>query len=110
MSITAGEVAGWVSLALAMGLVILSSRRLKRTGGREWKYHAIYLAVAAILSFVLPLSVKQAVFSTAGVVVAGNIFPVIESLRALCTPSTADDMEWLQYWVEAGCIYVSKSL
>ena len=106
MAISAGAVAAWIALAMAAGLVVLSSRRFKRTGGRNWKFHAIFAAVVAALSYLLPLSVKQAVFSTAGVVVAGTIFPVMESLRALCTPSTVDDMEWLQYWVEAGAVYV----
>ena len=106
MEITAGAVASWISLGMAAGFVILSSRRLKRTGGRDWKFHLIYLVLAGLLSYLLPLNVKQEVFSTAGVVVAGTIFPIMESMRAICTPATSDDTEWLQYWVEAGAVYV----
>ena len=107
MGISAAAVASWVAIALAAGLVGLATQNFRRTKGRIWKFHAIYALVVAVLVLVLPLSVKQVVFSSAGVAVAGMIFPVYQSLRALCTPATADDMEWLQYWCAQGGLYVS---
>jgi TB2/DP1, HVA22 family len=104
MEISAAAVASIIALALACVLVILATWRFRRTKGLVWKFHAIYFAIVAALVLITPLSVKQVAFSTAGVVVAGTIFPLYESLRALCTPSTADDMEWLQYWTAAGVI------
>ena len=104
---TVAAVAAWVAIALAAGLVVLATQNFRRTQGRNWKFHAIYAVVVAVLVLVLPLSVKQVVFSAAGVAVAGMIFPVYQSLRALVTPATVDDMEWLQYWCAQGGIYVS---
>lgn len=103
---TVAAVAAWVAMILAAGLVILATQNFRRTQGRNWKFHAIYVTVVAALVLVLPLSVKHVVFSAAGVAVAGMIFPVYQSLRALVTPATVDDMEWLQYWCAQGGLYV----
>lgn len=104
MEISPAAIVSIIALALAFALVVLATWRFRRTQGRIWKFHAIYLALVAVLVLVTPLSVKQVAFSTMGVVVAGTIFPLYESLRALCTPSSADDMEWLQYWTAAGTV------
>jgi len=105
-SSTSAVVASWVAVALATVLVALAVMKFKRTKGRLWKFHAAYAAVVALLVFLLPHQIKEDIFSVPGVVVAGMIFPVYQSLRALVTPSTVDDMEWLQYWVAASGIYV----
>ena len=104
MEISAAAVTSIIALALASALVVLATWRFRRTNGRNWQFHAIYAAIVTVLVLVTPLAVKQVAFSAVGVVVAGTIFPLYESLRALCTPSTCDDMEWLQYWTAAGAI------
>jgi len=102
------SIAAWIAVAIAAVLVVLATQNFRRTKGRNWKFHLIYLAVVVVLWLVLPLEVKRYVFSSAGIAVAGMIFPVYNSLRALCTPATVDDMEWLQYWCAMGGIYVRK--
>jgi TB2/DP1, HVA22 family len=104
MEISPEAIASIIALALTFALVILATWRFRRTKGRLWKFHVIYIVSVTLLVGITPLSIKQVVFSTTGVVVAGTIFPFYESLRALCTPSTADDMEWLQYWTAAGTV------
>ena len=104
---TVAAVAAWVAMVLAAVLVILATQNFRRTKGRQWKFHFIYVIVVAVLVLLVPNSVKTVIFSAAGVAVAGMIFPVYQSLRALVSPATVDDMEWLQYWCAQGGIYVS---
>ncbi|CAB9506424.1 receptor accessory protein [Seminavis robusta] len=102
---TAAIVTSVIGLVLVAVFVVLATFKFRRTQGRLWKFHAMFTAVVAVLVLLTPLSVKHVVFSSAGVVVAGTIFPFYMSLKALCTPSTADDMEWLTYWTCSGAVF-----
>lgn len=104
-SSTPALVLTWVGIALAAVFVVLATQKFRRTQGRQWKFHAIYGAVVAAVVLLCPEDVKTVLFSPLGVVTAGVVFPVYQSLEALCTPATTDDMEWLQYWSASGAVF-----
>ncbi len=93
---------GLASVTLALvGIFVYSQRYPTRTRGKNLKNHAIFAATAA-LSFLLPMGVKQELFNSLTVVVAGTVYPIYESLRAICTIETIDDTLWLSYWIIHG--------
>ena len=78
-----------------------------RLGGlANWKVHAIYWTVAALMIALLPVSVGQYVFSDLTQTAVGVALPIYESLRAVCTPEETDDKMWLQYWMLGGVIFM----
>mmetsp|Transcript_42204 Transcript_42204/g.132157 ORF Transcript_42204/g.132157 Transcript_42204/m.132157 type:complete len:81 (+) Transcript_42204:398-640(+) len=58
-----------------------------------------YVLLALVLLNVIPEDLQNYLFTPAGVVVVGTIFPIIESIRAVCTFGTDDDTIWLTYWL-----------
>uniref|UniRef100_A0A7S2XRQ7 Uncharacterized protein n=1 Tax=Attheya septentrionalis TaxID=420275 RepID=A0A7S2XRQ7_9STRA len=65
-------------------------------------WHVIFVAAAMILIYILPISITKSMFSRNGVVVVGTIFPIYESIHAVCTAFDGDDKTWLQYWIVQG--------
>ena len=104
-SSTPAMIITWIGLALAAVFVIMATQKFRRTKGKILKYHGIFALVVVLMVLLCPRDVKVVVFSPLGVVIAGSVFPIYESLRAICSPSTADDMEWLQYWTASGAVY-----
>ncbi len=96
-------------LTLVLCLIFIFSHRYPtRTRGKELKNHAIFAATAA-LTFLLPIGAKQDLFNNLTVVVAGTIYPVYESLRAVCTIGSKDDTSWLSYWIIHGITAICTS-
>ena len=67
--------------------------------GKNWKWHAVYWAIAVPIIFFVPQNLTRYVFSNLTMTVVGFAVPVYESIRAVCTPEEEDDKAWLQYWM-----------
>lgn len=96
---------GWiieiVTLVLLSGPSLyfaINYEKFPRTKGTNLKFH-LYFLVFCVALFFLPASVKDDVFSPFGVMIAGILFPVYASIRAVATPQEIDDKIWLQYWL-----------
>lgn len=74
--------------------------------GDNWKWHAAYWVVAAVVIAAVPMSISQYVFSDLTHTAVGVALPIYESLRAVCTPEETDDKMWLQYWMLGGVIFM----
>ena len=98
------DVIGLVALVLLLVLVYFASQRFTRSKGRNPTYHAIYVGVVVASFFLLPMVVKETLFTPLTVVVAGTVYPIYESLRAVCTIETGDDTVWLSYWIAQGVV------
>ena len=96
---TPQEITSIVGVLLFGVFLVLASHRFERNGGLIWYYHVIYLAFVISVLYFMPESIQFDVFSPLGVAIAGMVFPIYESIRAVCTPGTQDDTDWLQYWV-----------
>lgn len=59
----------------------------------------LYIVGAFVILLVMPEIVQDKLFSPAGVVVAGTVFPLVESIISVCTIDSQDDQTWLQYWI-----------
>ena len=63
--------------------------------------------VAFVLIWVFtPEHYQDTIFSHAGVSIVGVLFPVLESVRAVCTEGGSDDSRWIQYWLGMGTMMV----
>lgn len=100
----------WIKLASAIVLVALvgvAHHRLERNRGRRPLPHAVLLCFAVGLMLVLPTqSVARYIFSELAVTAVATVFPIYESVRAVCTPDEEDDRAWLQYWMAGGIIFM----
>lgn len=101
------ELIGFLSIISVVGIIMISSRAPPRTRGREFKYQAIFAAVTIICFLFLPRTVKEILFTPLSVVISGTVFPIYESLRAVCTIGTTDDTAWLTYWIAQGTVSFS---
>lgn len=99
--------AAFVGLILGVGLIVLATRRIPRSNGKNVFAHLVYLALALGFFFLLPLDVKSTLFSPLAVIVVGTVYPVYESIRAVCTIDEADDTTWLSYWIAQGIVSFS---
>jgi len=75
-----------------------------RTRGRDIKVHAIYVGAVVATFILLPMTAKEVFFTPFTVVVAGTVYPIYESLRAVCTIGSEDDTVWLSYWISQGIV------
>jgi hypothetical protein len=101
-TITEEELAKWmiygiVIAVFAVLIPILS--KIKRTRGKNPFYHLIFLGVAIASAFLVPDNIAKVLFSPAGVLIAGTLIPVYESIVAVCTIGEKDDEEWVQFWI-----------
>ncbi len=93
-----------VSLVLLLVLIYFASQRFTRTKGRDPTYHVIYAAITIASFLLLPLEAKDTIFTPLTVIISGTVFPIYESIRAVCTIETGDDTVWLTYWVVQGAV------
>jgi len=77
-----------------------------RRRSAPWIPHAVALASLLLVCLLLPTSVATHIFSSLTVTVAGTVFPIYESVRAVCTPGEEDDKAWLQYWMVGGVLFM----
>ena len=94
-------------VVLAVGLLGLASRRVTRSRGRNLVAHVLYIAMVLACFFLIPMDMKDIIFSPLAVVVIGTVYPVYESLRAICTIDDRDDATWLTYWIAQGIVSFS---
>lgn len=101
------DLVGLVCILSIVGIIMISSRAPKRTRGREVKYHGMFAVPTLILFTLVPIGWKEFLFTPLTVVIAGSVFPIYESLRAVCTIGTTDDTAWLTYWIAQGTVSFS---
>lgn len=95
----------YVTVATAFTLVILigfAYHQFPLTQTRDAQpllHHLTLLGAALATVFLLPISIAQYIFSDLAVTAIGTVFPIYESVRAVCTPDEDDDKYWLQYWL-----------
>ena len=77
-----------------------------RTLGRAWVPHAITAGCLILIEVLLPVSIAKYIFSALTATVVGTVFPIYESVRAVCTPQEDDDKAWLQYWMVGGVLFM----
>lgn len=106
----------WVITSVIGLLAVLFMRKIPRSKGRppafitdkfgkagtvvgSLVFLALYIAGAVVILLVMPEKVQHKLFSPAGVVIVGTVFPIVESIITVCTISAEDDKTWLQYWI-----------
>ena len=97
------DLLGLSAIIFIIVLIYFASQRFPRNQGRQVKFHLIYVVVT-VLSFFLPMAAKERVFTPLTVVIAGTVYPIYESLRAVCTLGSTDDTVWLTYWICQGLV------
>jgi TB2/DP1, HVA22 family len=87
--------------------------RMTRTRGRAVLPHAVYGACVVsilLLSYLIAIAPVTAaigcVFTSLTITLVGTVFPIYESLHAVCTPEEDDDKAWLQYWMVGGVLFM----
>jgi hypothetical protein len=93
----------FISLASSLavlGLVAFLTNKLKQKHEFIWHIHLKYWFVAILVTIFLPYSISKYVFSELTVGLVGCLFPVYESVYAVCTPG-----EFLAYNKTAFSIY-----
>lgn len=101
------DVAAAVGVLIGAGLIVLASRGVKRSDGKNFIAHVIYLGIAVALFFLLPNEAKGALFTSFSVVIVGTLYPIYESIKAVCTIDESDDTTWLTYWIAQGIVSFS---
>jgi len=101
------DVAGLIAVFMILGLILVAGQRFERNKGRVIKFHIIYAGVTLVSFLILPMIVKEALFTPLTVVVVGTVYPIYESIRAVCTIGSADDTVWLTYWIAQGIVSFS---
>jgi hypothetical protein len=97
MAVDWNAVISWAVVACLLPVFYVIKRRIPRSGGQNWIYHVAFLVCSAVMVYFIPPDVKFGLFSPLGIMVIGSIFPIYESIRAVCTPQGDDDKAWLQY-------------
>jgi hypothetical protein len=98
------------SLGVLVGIAIFyqfMERRQER--GRTIRPHLIWWGMCAAVVTLLPKSIATYIFDSLTMTMVATVFPVYESLRAICTPDEDDDKKWLQYWIAGGVIFMGTS-
>lgn len=97
----------YVGAVAVMALAAPLLHRVKRTRGKRWLWHVIYLGVVAATLLLMPASIQDEIFSPGGVVVLGTLWPVYSSIRAITSIGEVDDTTWLQFWVTSATLSFS---
>ena len=102
--------ATWITVLCSLAALIAVAffyHGLERTRGRELHAQLIYWFVAVAVIVLLPLTGYAAyLFTALTATTIGTVFPIYESLRAVCTPEEFDDKAWLQYWIVGGILFI----
>lgn len=77
-----------------------------RTHNKVWIPHVVTIAVWLLMLLAIPTAYVKYLFSPLMTVVVGTVFPIYESIRAVCTPDEDDDKLWLQYWMVGGVLFM----
>jgi TB2/DP1, HVA22 family len=115
-NIDAATVASYTGGLLLAAMTVALVRKIPRSGGHgpAWFKHILpepyatgalhlgYLLHCIVALKLMPLSLRDVVFSPTGVILIGTLFPVIESIRAAATDSGIDHRIWLMYWIMHG--------
>mmetsp|Transcript_18776 Transcript_18776/g.24184 ORF Transcript_18776/g.24184 Transcript_18776/m.24184 type:complete len:337 (-) Transcript_18776:197-1207(-) len=76
--------------------------KFKRTRGKSVAAHGVFLVSAALMLTFIPEGVQDDLFSPGGVILIGSVVPIYESVVAVCSIDSADDLAWLQFWLASG--------
>mmetsp|Transcript_9042 Transcript_9042/g.9924 ORF Transcript_9042/g.9924 Transcript_9042/m.9924 type:complete len:341 (+) Transcript_9042:83-1105(+) len=101
------DVAAFVGVVLGIGMIFLATRSLTRSKGKNIINHVIYAALVLLVVFGLSVDAKEVIFTPLSVIMVGTVYPIYESLRAVCTIEETDDTTWLSYWIAQGIISFS---
>jgi len=102
----------WIVVLCSLGCLIAVSAAYhflagSRTRGRKLAPHVIYWVVSIAAIVLLPfLGVAEYIFSALTITMIATVFPIYESVRAVCTPEEEDDKSWLQYWMVGGVLFI----
>lgn len=113
---SAEVILSWVITSVIGLLAVLFMRKIPRSRGRPpafitkkfgkagdvvgaLVFLTLYILGCFVILLVMPEVVQDKLFSPAGVVVVGTVFPIVESIVAVCTIGAGDDKTWLQYWI-----------
>jgi hypothetical protein len=66
------DVAGLIAVFMILGLILVAGQRFERNKGRVIKFHIIYAGVTLASFLILPMIVKEALFTPLTVVVVGT--------------------------------------
>lgn len=99
----------WILFGVALALLLVVAAIYHATTPPvrpiPWYNHVIF-AVFAAATFGIPPSASCYIFDGLSVAMIGTVFPIYESLRAICTPDEDDDKYWLQYYMVGGVLYI----
>eukprot|EP00980_Cylindrotheca_fusiformis_P010410 scaffold2315_cov113-Cylindrotheca_fusiformis.AAC.3 len=103
-----------VSILIGIGsslavLAVVAVLTIKLTQERDfrWQIHLRYWIVGILVIVFLPFPIARYVFSELTLSLVGALFPVYESVVAVCTPDEVDDTDWLRYWTIGGIFFVA---
>ena len=124
LELTPAKVAAYVGAAALATFTILLVKKVPRSGGHAPElvkelcanlgiselgatglFHLGYFLHCFLVIAIMPGGLKNTVFSPAGVLLLGTIFPLIESIKAAARSredSPANSRTWLMYWVMHG--------
>lgn len=101
------DLAAVIGLLVGVGLILVASRGAKRSEGKNIIAHVIYLGISLAIFFLVPVDTKELFFTPFSVVVVGSLYPIYESIKAVCTIEETDDTTWLTYWIAQGIVSFS---
>lgn len=91
-------------IALICVLTYFVMQTVRRNGGRNILYHVFYFSAAAALIIPLPNNLALQAFNPFTITAVCTLYPIYESIKAICTVDTDDDTAFLQYWIAQGIL------
>jgi len=101
---TVGKTVVCTCIVLFWVLIYLSMHKLRRNGGRNVWYHVGYFTAVALIIYLLPNDLALDAFNPITITLVCTLYPIYESIRAVCTVDTDDDTSMLQYWIAQGIL------
>ena len=124
LELTPAKVAAYVGAAALAAFTIALVKQVPRSGGHAPElvrelcanlgiselgatglFHLGYFLHCFLVIAIMPRGLKDTVFSPAGVILLGTVFPLVESIKAAARSredSAATSRTWLMYWVMHG--------
>lgn len=81
---TPAEITSIIGVILCAIFLVFAEHRVDRTKGKKPLFHAAFVAFATAVLFLMPETIQYDLFSPLGVVIVGSVFPIYESIRAVC--------------------------
>ena len=94
----------FVGIVLLLFSVLLAVKKVPRNGGRNIWYQLAYFALVGAIVASVPHEYALDMFNPVSIILICTIFPLYESIRAICTVESDDDTSWLQYWIAQGIL------